>query len=417
MLSESIPLYALYSLLFSDTGLSDGQISVLFALWSVVGLLAEVPAGAWADRFSRRAAMVVSGVLTGAGFALWGLFPGFTGFAAGFALWGLGGAFASGAVEALVYDGMLAHGCASDFGRVQGRIDAAGLLAQVPAAVAATLLFALGGYDLVTAASVLVCLAAAALATRVPETRPGPRTVVGGRETAGPGAEDDGRRADAEGDPEDPADADGEDPADTHTHTGAWRMVRGGARSAGTAGLAGAVAAVALIGSLDDLEEYFPLLALRWGTGTAVVPLLVLLIPLAGAVGAVLGGRLARTTGGSRRGPVLLLALGLLLLAGAGWWAEPAGIGLVAAFYLLYRSVTVILEVGMQHRITGPARATVGSIAEVGVALVGLGVFAAWAFGGLVAVLGLACVFTAVLPWLITPWADGGAPRDGRLER
>ena len=53
--SDAVPLYPLYALLFTDTGLSGGQISLLFAIWSTVGIVAEVPTGALADRFSRRA--------------------------------------------------------------------------------------------------------------------------------------------------------------------------------------------------------------------------------------------------------------------------------------------------------------------------------------------------------------------------
>ena len=50
---------------------------------------------------------------------------------------------------------------------------AAELLVQVPTAFAASALFAVGGYPLVGWASVVVCLAAAALALRFPEA---PRT-------------------------------------------------------------------------------------------------------------------------------------------------------------------------------------------------------------------------------------------------
>jgi hypothetical protein len=38
-----------YTLLFSDTGLSVWQISSLFIIWSVSSLVLEVPSGAWAD--------------------------------------------------------------------------------------------------------------------------------------------------------------------------------------------------------------------------------------------------------------------------------------------------------------------------------------------------------------------------------
>lgn len=106
LISDALPIYPLYALLFLDSGLSIGQISLLFAIWSGVSVVAEVPTGALADRYSRRAALVAHGMLQAAGYALWILVPGFAGFAVGFVLWGLGGTLASGTFEALLYDSL-----------------------------------------------------------------------------------------------------------------------------------------------------------------------------------------------------------------------------------------------------------------------------------------------------------------------
>ncbi|MGZ8750595.1 MAG: MFS transporter, partial [Pseudonocardia sp.] len=141
-----MPIYPLYALLFADTGLSDAQISVLFALWSAVGIVAEVPSGALADRVGRRTALVTGALVQAVGYACWVVFPGFPGFAAGFVLWGLGSAFASGAQEALLHDGLAAVGAEAHYARVQGWVGAAGLAVQVPTAGIATALFVAGGY-------------------------------------------------------------------------------------------------------------------------------------------------------------------------------------------------------------------------------------------------------------------------------
>ena len=109
-----------------------------------MGILAEVPTGALADRFSRRGSLAAAGILQAAGYALWISLPGFAGFAAGFVLWGIGGAVVSGALEALLYDGLAAFGEQDQFARVLGRVTGAGLIAQVPAAGAATVLYSLG---------------------------------------------------------------------------------------------------------------------------------------------------------------------------------------------------------------------------------------------------------------------------------
>jgi hypothetical protein len=87
-------------------------------------------------------------------------------------LWGLGGTLVSGAQEALLYDGLVAVGAEAEYPRINGWVHAAVLLAGLPAAIAATALFAGGGFELVGWVSVGVCLAAAALAGRLPEPAP-----------------------------------------------------------------------------------------------------------------------------------------------------------------------------------------------------------------------------------------------------
>src|SRR3954447_14846479 len=82
-LSELVPYYPLYALLFLDTGLSEAQISFLFALWSITAFLAEVPTGALADRWSRRGSLVLAGGLQAVAFVVWTAAPGFAAFAIG----------------------------------------------------------------------------------------------------------------------------------------------------------------------------------------------------------------------------------------------------------------------------------------------------------------------------------------------
>jgi predicted MFS family arabinose efflux permease len=361
-LSELVPYYPLYALLFLDTGLSDAQVSVLFALWSVTGLIAEVPAGALADRWSRRGAVVLGGVLQAVGFVFWTAAPELWAFAVGFVVWGVSGALVSGAAEALVYEGMAEAGAAGSYTRVQGWMTSAELLVQVPTAVAAGLLFAVGGYALVGWASVVVCLVAAALALRFPEAPPQPEEDVDG------GA------------------------------------LRAGVRTAlRTPGLRVVVLAVALLGGLDAVEEYFPVMAGDWGVPTTAVPFAVLAISLAGAAGAALAGRADRLPTSAL---VAALTTGALLLAAAGLWARPAALAAAAGFYGLYLAVLVVAEARLQHRITGPHRATITSVAGLGIELASLPVFAAWALGAGSPVGGAGAVAVVVL--LVAPVVRNG---------
>jgi predicted MFS family arabinose efflux permease len=349
-LSELVPYYPLYALLFLDTGLSDAQVSGLFAVWSITGFLAEVPAGALADRWSRRGTLVLGGVLEAAGFAVWTAAPAPAAFATGFVLWGLAGALWSGTAEALVYDGLAAAGAEESFARVNGRMTAAELLVQLPTALLATVLFSVGGYPLVGWVSVAVCLAAAALALRLPEP---PREREGNLlATLRQGVSEAVRRP-------------------------ALRL---------------AVLAVALVGALDAMEEYFPILAADSGVPVTAVPITVTVIALAGATGAALGGRADRLP--DRALSALLAAAGVLL-AVAAVIPGPAALAAVAVAYALYLAVLVVAEARLQERIPGPNRATVTSVAGLGIEVASLLVFAAWAVGG---VLATAALVLAVVP-------------------
>lgn len=364
LLSETIPLYPLYALLFSDAGLSGGQISSLFVVWSTAGIVAEVPSGALADRFSRRAALVVSGLMQAAGYALWLTVPGFVGFATGFALWGVGGACASGALEALLYDALAAQGAGDQYPRIYGRVTAASLLSQLPVALAATLLFSTGGYLLVGWVSVGCCLGAAALACSLPEQRPPAGGSVGqGR----------GRRYLAV-------------------------LQSGLAEAARRPSVRAALVAVAVLSGLDGLEEYFPLLAAGWGVATSAMPMAMLGIPLAAAAGAAVGGRVA---GSRTRTLAGLLAAGVGVFVVAGFVARPVAVAGIAVAYGLYHVVLVAAEAHLQNEIEGPSRATVTSVASLGTELSGLFFFGVWALGHPLLVAGIALAISAALPRLI----------------
>lgn len=358
-----MPLYPLYALLFADAGLSDARISVLFAIWSTVGIVAEVPCGALADRFSRRGSLAVAGVLQAGGYAWWMASPDFTGYAIGFVLWGLGGSLASGATEALLYDGLAAAGAADRFTLVFGRVTAAGLVAQVPAALSAALLYRLGGYPAAGWASVVACLAAAVLATRLPDARPA--------EAAAPGAPADGG-------------------------SGYLATLRDGLRQAAThRAVRGMLVVVAVLAGVDAIEEYLPLLIHEWGVPTGLNPLVSLGIPLAGAAGAALAGRAGAR---SSRAMAVLVGASAAILAAAGVLHHPAAVLLLVAFYGLYRLALVLAEARLQDRIGSSARATVTSVAGLGSEFAALGLYAGWAAGGALLVAALLALVAVALP-------------------
>ncbi|MDN5917682.1 MAG: MFS transporter, partial [Pseudonocardia sp.] len=164
-------------------------------------------------------------------------------------------------------------------------------------------------------------------------------------------------------------------------------MVDGVRESVRTPTIAAPVLAVAVLGGVDAVEEYFPLVASDAGIPTAVVPLALLVVPVAGALGSSAGARVRGRAG------VVLVAASAVSLGAAAIGTHPAGLVGVTLFWGCYQAVRVCVESRLQSRIRGRARATVTSVASLGTEFSGILLFGAWALGGagLVATLVLVC--------------------------
>lgn len=347
-LEDFVLLYPLYALLFAEHGLTTAEISSLFALWSLTGLVAEVPSGVWADLVSRRLVLATGPVLTGAGFALWTLVPSYGAFAAGFVLWGLGGSLRSGAYEALAHDELERLGAASRYARLMGRAAAWSMAATAAATAAAAPVLAVGGPAAVAAASVITCVLCAVAGATLPEHRQRRK-----HPEAAPGAGEDGPAG----------------PAGT--------LRAGLAEARGSAPVRRAlllsVAVTSLWGALD---EYVPLLAAATGAAASAVPLLVLVVWAGVTAGALLVGRGERLSG---RATGVLLAGGAAATAAGALSGHPAGLLLVGAGFLVFQLTDVLVDARLQAAITGPSRATVTSLAGLGSGAGTLAVYAAYA--------------------------------------
>jgi MFS family permease len=371
-LGDLVLLYPLYALLFAGAGLSTAEISSLFAIWSVAGFVLEVPSGVWADAVSRRALLALAPLLSGAGFGLWVLAPSYPAFAAGFVLWGAQGALQSGALEALVYEELDRLGEVDRYARLTGRATAAGTAASCAAMGLAAPVFGAGGFSAVGAASVLACVAAAGVATTLPEhARREPAPERRGRHRAMLAA--------------------------------GLREARGSATT--RRALLAAAGVVAVWGSLD---EYLPLLAVQAGAAPAAVPLLGLLVYAAMAAGGVAAWR-ARRLGARGLAAVLLAAAAML--AGGALARVPAGFALIAAAFALFQLATVLADTRLQDAIDGPARATVTSLASLVTELLVLAVFGAYALGSAFADDATLFALGAASYLLVAWWLARGARR------
>jgi MFS family permease len=404
-------LYPVYALLFADAGLSTGAISSLFAIWSIVAFLAEVPSGALADTWSRRHLYALGALLTGLGYALWIIWPAYPGFALGFVLWGIGGAFASGTLEALVYDELTASADADAgagepavraegvppsraelssggqaYARVMGRSGTVGILAMLAATLLATPAYAVGGYRLVGIASVAVVIVGGLLALRLPTPpagRPTPPDDSAERPT--PPADSVERPTPPAGTTERPtppagsaerptsavdsAESGAEGPASTDSYAGPvteaeenpyWATVRDGLReSVRSRRIAWAVAIAALVPGFTALDEYLPLLSRDKGAPTTLVPLLFGLTALAMAAGSALAGRFPTLP---RRRLAALLAAAAVLLAAGALLRSIFGMLAVSAAFGVLQFAMVLTETRLQEAIASRARTTVLSV-------------------------------------------------------
>ncbi len=361
-LRELIPVFPVYALLFADAGLSTGQVSTLFVIWSATHVVLEVPSGAWADTVSRRGLLVTAAALYGCCFALWSSVATYAAFAAGFVLWGLSSSLASGTYEAYVYEHLRARAPGRDPTAAYRWVIAAGetsaLVLNLVATAAATPIVALWGLTGAGWASVAVCVTATLLALGLPPDAPR-------------------SHADAEG-----------DPAGTSSYPS---ILRAGLSESLHPRLVRSVLLAALVPAFLAFDEYFGLLAVEIGASLTAVPLLLALTVAAQAVGAALAPRLPL----HRLGPVLVAA-GLLVAAGAAS-AHSTGFVAIAVGYGVLQAAIVVAETDLQHRIEGRARATVTSVSGLLSELGAIGLYAFVAVGSGVASMAALLTVLAVL--------------------
>ncbi|MEV4411887.1 MFS transporter [Catellatospora sp. NPDC049609] len=341
---EGVLFFPLATLLMTDAGLSTAELTTLLMIWGGVAFALEVPSGAWADTFSRRRLLACGAVLRGVGFAVWFLWPTYPGFAIGFVLWGVRSAISSGTKEALLYDELRAIGAQARYTALAGRAATVAMLSMLAASALAAPAYAVGGYGLVAAASVLACLGSAAAALALPE-----------RPRAGEVHEHAGLRA------------------YLHTLRSGVAEVRADRR------VWHVVLIAAAVPSLSALDEYGPLLVRDLGVATAGVPLVIAAMIAAMAIGSALAERWRATpaaVGATIAAAGVCLAVGAL--AGGLWGLVP-----LAICFGLLQLTRVLTEAALQGAMSGRTRATVLSVAGFGAELGALAVYGGFGVGSL----------------------------------
>lgn len=330
-LHDFVPIYPLYAVMFGEHGVEPYALSVLLSLWSLVSLVAEVPSGALADRFSRRRLLILAGALKSGAYLTWLAWPSFWGFLTGFAVWGVAGSLRSGTLEALLHDVLEEQGQVELYAKAYGRLRALHDVAVGLSTIAGGALIRYG-YEFVLVSSALFPLLSATAAA------------LGIREVAHrQSVRDENYLA----------------------------LLRGGLREAVTNRrvLFIVVLSAALLGVPGMFDEYIGPVLREKGFARDWVGYAFGVAFLAGALGNVFGHRLRRV-----RLPALfvgLLAAGAILMAVAqsGRWWTTAGIAL---FFFAFAMANPLVMAWLQEAIRGGSRATVTSVNAVGTEIVGI---------------------------------------------
>ncbi|MDR0319696.1 MAG: MFS transporter [Rickettsiales bacterium] len=96
--------YPVYALFFVDNGMTDSEISLLFIIWTVAQMAAQVPIGIASSRIPLKHIVIFGQIMKMGGFFIWYAWPTFLGFAIGFMMWGVMCGIYNAVFESMVYD-------------------------------------------------------------------------------------------------------------------------------------------------------------------------------------------------------------------------------------------------------------------------------------------------------------------------
>ena len=377
-IDEFGPVYAVWTLWFSDNDVSTGQISIAFLAWALIALVFEIPSGALADRIDRRRPLAVAFTLRAIGIATWLVWPTYEGLLVGALLWAIHDALASGTWEAMIHDELTAVGDERSYPIVMARISQFSNLGVASGTLlGAALLSEQIGIVVGLATLGWLTVAAHAGSISLVSTMPDVRWVT-----------------------------DTGEPMSYRAYLGTLRDGLSEARRVPVIGKL--VVLGALLEGLFLFDEYVPLLSRARGGSDGAAPVIVFVVWVA----LLIGGEVA-----ARRPDVRGLTVGVALLVGTGVTAtalltEPVWtLALLAVGYGIHEVAWIPTDARLQERATPRVRATVTSVRGFGSATVSMVFFAIVAAmsnnddptPGLLAALGL----LAVTGILLIAWLPG----------
>lgn len=160
-------IWIIYLLEFRHLSLT--QIGLLESFFWGASVLAEVPTGAFADRFGRRITFSLSMLISGVAIAIFGIADSYTLIMASYVVWAVGMALRSGNDSAYLYEVLDAGGRADEFTKVSGQLGALTIGATVLASVSGGVLAAVVNLQAPILVAAATSLLGAVLALALPE--------------------------------------------------------------------------------------------------------------------------------------------------------------------------------------------------------------------------------------------------------
>lgn len=157
--------------MFLKNGVSNVEISVLFALWAFFVFIFQPFMGNFGDKYSRKKILLLGQFAKILCFVTFMLFPNFTGYLVGFIFWGLQWAIEASICEAFVYDELLCLGAKERYTEVSGKmlsfLDIGFLISATGSFIAA-----LNGYNFVIIMTIICLLLSAFFIHRIKMIQP-----------------------------------------------------------------------------------------------------------------------------------------------------------------------------------------------------------------------------------------------------
>ncbi len=127
-----MPIVALF---YNENGLTDFDIFLLQAIYSISVAILEIPSGYMADIVGRKKSLILGSILGTLGYVIYSFSTTFTGFLSAEIILGFGGSLISGADSALLFDSLTATRKQHRYLQFEGRITSLGNFAETGAAI------------------------------------------------------------------------------------------------------------------------------------------------------------------------------------------------------------------------------------------------------------------------------------------